>query len=74
MKEVTVKEFIEKCVAMNDEIGCDGSKIASHNFKSSISFYCEETDQYFKLKDMDCKRLAGCGCWSGIKFVLEKDE
>ena len=56
-----------------DEIGCDGKSINSHDIPSSVIFYCEELDRYFSLERIEANTLGGCGCWSGIELVIKPD-
>jgi hypothetical protein len=70
-EELTVTEFINHLKGMNTEIGCDGIKIAAHKIPSHVRFVDKEGTSY-RLISFDADRLGGCGCWDGIRIVLEK--
>lgn len=67
----TVTEFINKLRGLNAEIGCNGERIASHKLRSSVTFEDADGNTY-RLKDLDISRLPGCGCWDGVRVILER--
>lgn len=70
---MTVTELIETLVSLQQEIGCDGEKIGSHNLQSTVHFYIEDknTDLDIELDRIELGVLPGCFCPRGITFVLK---
>jgi len=66
-----LKKYVD---AIQEEVMCDGKTINSHQVKSVVMAYCEETNEYFSIKSLEPDQLMGCGCWSGIVINLEKDK
>lgn len=72
----TVTEFINQLQRYNNEdIGCDGRRISSHDsIKSHVSFIVEtgenEDDEFYEVKEIKIDRLLGCQCACGINIIL----
>ena len=69
-----VKEFADLIARCAEEIGCDGSRIASHKLGSSVAVHCTdpEDDSEYEFVGIDISRLPGCGCWDGIILQFRK--
>ena len=69
-----VKQLQDRVEFLQREIGCDGTRISSHNFASRVRAYCPDTDQTFEVIDVDPTQLPGCGCYDGLTIILKPDD
>lgn len=74
-KSLSVSDFAKRFAKLANEIGCDGKGIASHDIRSTVIAYCEETDTFYDIVSLEPQQLMGCGCWYGVEIVLKaRDE
>ncbi len=71
--ELTITKLIEILEKYKDEVGCDGTKIGSHNTKSTVEFRITnpELDIDVELTDIELDLRMGCMCPQGIIFNLK---
>lgn len=76
MNNLTVTELINVLEKYKQEIGCDGTRIASHNNKSWVSFQITdpEIDHTLTLSDIELDLRMGCYCPQGIIFKFTTHE
>jgi hypothetical protein len=70
---MTVKELLEQITSLQDDIGCDGKTINSHDIQSSVNFWVMNDDTDYELVSIEPSILP-CMCWAGINFILKKVE
>lgn len=71
---MTLSELIKKLQDINEEVMCDGTQIASHKLKSSVTITWDkdEKETYdFDIDEIDVTQLFGCGCWDGVHIKLK---
>lgn len=73
MDDITVTDLLRLLGDHKNEIGCDGTKIGSHNLKSSVRFEITnpEIDLDLELEALEPDPLPGCGCSSGVVFKVK---
>lgn len=69
-----VKQFAEQVANIASDVYCDGgARINSHKVPSSVEVWCEnDLDADFEVLRVEPDRLAGCGCWSGIRIIVKR--
>lgn len=70
--EPTVTEFMERLKTFIDEIGCDGKTTAAHKYPSVVRFR-DVDGGWLRIIDIEPQQHLGCGCWTGIEFVLQRE-
>lgn len=69
----TVSDFLVKVEEYRKEIWCNGKRTASHTYPSAVEFVDKDRKEFRLVGDSPITHM-GCGCWTGIKFVLERVE
>jgi hypothetical protein len=76
--EITLTDFIEHLQALQQEIGCDGKKIGSHNIRSFVHFHITNPDigldltldNSYYTAGLQLNLLPGCLCPDGVIINL----
>ena len=71
---LTITELIKMLVKYQKEVGCDGTKIGSHNTKSTVEFRIinPDIDLDLELDSIELDYRMGCMCPQGVIFNLVK--
>jgi hypothetical protein len=69
---MTITEFIEQLKVIQDDSGCDGKTISSHDIKSEVRFHTTDGEEY-ELVEMETEVL-NCLCIYGVDIILKKVE
>lgn len=68
----TVTDFMSRLKTFVEEIGCDGATTAAHKYPSEVRFR-DDDGNWYRLLDIEPRTHMGCGCWTGIEFVIQKE-
>lgn len=73
-KDTTVLELTNLLSRYQKEIGGGEKTTGSHSFPSSIGVRCDNSEDDFELVGVDVQQAVGCGCWTGVTFVIKRVE
>jgi len=75
----TLSALLDRLQIMQEEVGCDGEKTAAHTYPSSVRFRIDGDDADMDIEielesvdDIEPESHMGCGCWTGVVFVLKR--
>lgn len=70
----SIKQFLTKFNKYADDISVDGETVNSHTLKTTVEVTCVNCDESYKIVALEVDRLMGCGCSSGIRILVAKEE
>lgn len=69
-----IKEFLDVFMNIANDVGTDGTVGSHYSLQSQVSVegIDPDDDAFYKIVAMEAEQLGGCGCWSGVRILVDR--